>query len=211
MNSNLRTSDDYLRSLRDGRRVYVDGQCVSDVTAHPALFRAAQSLANLYDIAAAPENRELMTFTSPKTGKPVLRAYQIPKTHEDLRARRLAAEAWAESTFGLMGRSPDHVAGFFCGYARFQGASRSVGVDNTRLFVDRARQRFPDCEFHLTGWDSLPDGTFDVILLASALHYADDQPALIHRLVEKLSPDGVLVLELGIYSSGKPEWVKVQR
>lgn len=142
LNSNLRTSDDYLRSLRDGRHVYVDGQCVPDVTAHPALSRAARSLANLYDIAAAPENRDLMTFTSPKTGLPVLRGYQIPKTHEDLRARRLAAEAWAESTFGLMGRSPDHVAGFFCGYAAVPEVFAAGGqqfADNVVKFYEHLR------------------------------------------------------------------------
>ena len=36
-----------------------------------------------------------MTFTSPKTGGPVLRAYQIPQTHADLRARRLFSGDWA--------------------------------------------------------------------------------------------------------------------
>ena len=34
---------------------------------------AIRSLARLFDIAAAPENRELMTYASPKTGKPVWR------------------------------------------------------------------------------------------------------------------------------------------
>jgi 4-hydroxyphenylacetate 3-monooxygenase len=114
---NLRSGDEYLRSLRDGRQVFVDGERVKDVTGHPAFARAAQSIARLYDIAAMPEMRERMTFTSPKTGLPVLRAYQIPHTHADLRARRLASETWAELTFGLMGRTPDHVAAFFCGYA----------------------------------------------------------------------------------------------
>jgi 4-hydroxyphenylacetate 3-monooxygenase len=69
------------------------------------------------DFNVAPENRDVMTFTSPKTGTPVLRAFQMPKTHADLRQRRLFSEKWAEATFGLMGRTPDHVAGFFCGYA----------------------------------------------------------------------------------------------
>jgi len=101
--------------------------------------------------------------------------------------------------------------GFFCGFAKFQGAARSVGLDHSRLFIERARKRFPDCEFHLQGWDALPEGPFDVILLASALHYADDQPALIRRLVDRLSPDGVLVLELGIVSVPTNEWVKVLR
>jgi protein-L-isoaspartate O-methyltransferase len=101
--------------------------------------------------------------------------------------------------------------GFFCGFARFQGAERVVGIDHSRLFIERARQRFPDCEFHLQGWDALPDGPFDVILLASSLHYADDQGELIRRLVDRLSPEGVLVLELGIVSLAKSEWVKVKR
>jgi hypothetical protein len=48
-------------------------------------------------------------------------------------------------------------------------------------------------------------------LLASALHYAEDQPALLRRLVDHLSRDGVLVLELGVAPSSKPEWVKVTR
>ena len=113
----MRTGAEYLRSLKDGRRVFVDGESVKDVTAHPAFRQAARSIANLYDIAADPALRERMTFASPKTGAPVQRAWQIPRSHADLRARRLFSETWAEATFGLMGRSPDHVAGFFTGYA----------------------------------------------------------------------------------------------
>ncbi|MGJ4803769.1 methyltransferase domain-containing protein [Luteimonas sp. SDU82] len=101
--------------------------------------------------------------------------------------------------------------GFFCGFAAFLGASRVVGVDRSSLFLDRAKARFPGCEFLQQAWDHLPDGQFDVILLASALHYADDQPALIRRLVERLSPDGMLVLELGIVSDPVSEWVTVDR
>jgi SAM-dependent methyltransferase len=101
--------------------------------------------------------------------------------------------------------------GFFCGFAAFSGATRSVGLDRSRECIARARQRFPDCEFHCQSWDALPDGPFDVILLASALHYADDQPDLLHRLVERLDRDGVLVLELGLVASQKSEWVKVTR
>ena len=128
----LRTGSDYLRSLNDGRQVFVDGERVKDVTAHPAFREAARSVARLYDIAAAPELRERMTFVSPRTGEPVLRAYQIPRSHADLRARRLFSETWAEATFGLMGRTPDHVAGFFCGYA----ATPSVLAAGGRKFAD---------------------------------------------------------------------------
>jgi 4-hydroxyphenylacetate 3-monooxygenase len=138
----LRSSTDYLESLRDGRQVFVDGEKVKDVTTHPAFAGGARSLANLFDLAAAPENRELMTFTSPKTGNPVWRAYQIPRTHADLKAKRLAAEAWAEATFGLMGRTPDHVAGFFCGYAAVPSVFATGGqqfADNVVAFYEKIR------------------------------------------------------------------------
>jgi aromatic ring hydroxylase len=70
----MRTGADYLRSLKDGRRVFVDGEPVKDVTTHPAFRGAARSIANLYDIAAAADLRERMTFVSPKTAAPVLDA-----------------------------------------------------------------------------------------------------------------------------------------
>ncbi len=101
--------------------------------------------------------------------------------------------------------------GFFCGFAHYQGASRAVGIDHSAPFVARARVRFPECEFLHQGWETLPDGTFDAVLLASALHYAEDQPALLHRLMQKVASDGVLILELGIVSSRSSEWVKVKR
>ncbi|HEX8809413.1 MAG TPA: 4-hydroxyphenylacetate 3-hydroxylase N-terminal domain-containing protein, partial [Xanthobacteraceae bacterium] len=146
----MRTGAEYLRSLKDGRRVFVDGECVKDVTAHPAFSGAARSIANLYDIAAAPELRERMTFVSPKTGAPVQRGWQIPHSHADLRARRLFSETWAEATFGLMGRAPDHVAGFFVGYAATPQFFASAGqqfADNLVAFYEFMRDNHIYCSY----------------------------------------------------------------
>ncbi len=101
--------------------------------------------------------------------------------------------------------------GFFCGFALHQGASRAVGIDMSADFIARARARFPACEFLQQTWDRLPDEKFDVILLASAIHYAEDQPALIARLVEQLAQDGTLVLEIGIVSDPSNQWMPVKR
>jgi len=147
----MRTGDEYLRSLNDGRRVFVDGELVKDVTAHPAFRQAARSIATLYDIAARPDLRERMTFTSPRTGMPVHRAWQIPQNHADLRARRLFSETWAEATFGLMGRAPDHVAGFFSGYAAnpkfFASAGQQELADNLVAFYEFMRDNHIYCSY----------------------------------------------------------------
>lgn len=101
--------------------------------------------------------------------------------------------------------------GYFCGYAWFDGAIEVIGIDRSEQAIRRARARFPECRFLVQSWNHLPEGKFDVILLASALHYAEDQEALLHRLMDKLHEGGVLVLEIGIASSGKSEWCKVKR
>ena len=139
----LRDGETYLTQIRDdGRQVIYDGEIVRDVTSHPAFRGAAQSIARLWDIAADPANRELMTYASPKTGRPVLRCYDIPRTPDDLPPRRRMIQRWAEQTFGLMGRTPDHVAGFFAGFASkpsFFAAAGQHYADNLVTFYEYAR------------------------------------------------------------------------
>jgi 4-hydroxyphenylacetate 3-monooxygenase len=139
----MRTGAAYIASIKqDGRQVFLTGEAVKDVTVHPAFRGAVQSVARLYDIAAEPGNRELMTFQSPDTGSPVLRCYQIPRTIEALAQRRRMSEKWAEATCGLMGRSPDHVAGFLTGFAakpEIFGAAGQAFADNVTRFHAHAR------------------------------------------------------------------------
>lgn len=130
----LRTGRDYLDAIRaDGRRVYIDGELVTDVVTHPAFRGAARSIARLWDVAADAAERERMTFVSPATGKPVLRCWQIPRAPGELALCRGMSARWAEETFGLMGRTPDHVARFLAGYAAKPG-----------IFVEHAGRDFAD-------------------------------------------------------------------
>lgn len=112
-----RSGKDYIERLNDGRRVMVNGEVVTDVANHPAFAGAVDSIARYYDHANAPENRDVMTFTSPKTGQPVNRSFLIPRSAEDITSRGEALRRSAELSAGMMGRNPDHVAAFFAGWA----------------------------------------------------------------------------------------------
>ena len=101
--------------------------------------------------------------------------------------------------------------GYFCGYALREGAETVVGLDKSAAAIQKAQRRFPQGQFHRQSWESLPKGPFDVVTLLSALHYADDQEALVHRLMALLSDDGLLVLEISIAPDGGDKWVKVKR
>ncbi|WP_315969618.1 4-hydroxyphenylacetate 3-hydroxylase N-terminal domain-containing protein, partial [Klebsiella pneumoniae] len=49
------TSEEYLKSLQDGREIYIYGERVKDVTTHPAFRNAAASVAQMYDALHKPE------------------------------------------------------------------------------------------------------------------------------------------------------------
>jgi 4-hydroxyphenylacetate 3-monooxygenase len=85
-----KTGADHLNSLRDGRTIYLDGQCITDVVEHPAYRNAIRSTAYLYDFQAAPANLECMTFPSPSTTTRVHSRWVI-SARRRLRCERYAA------------------------------------------------------------------------------------------------------------------------
>jgi len=132
----LRTGAQYLAALRnDGRRVFIDGEEVRDVTSHPAFAEPAKTIAGLFDIACNPANADLMTYASPTSGAPVNRIWQLPDSIDALNQRRAAIERWSEESLGYMGRTPDHVAGFFAGFA---AAPQVLARDGNAQFADNA-------------------------------------------------------------------------
>lgn len=111
----IKTGETHVESLKDGRRVFLDGELVRDPADHPAFRNAVLSAAGLYDLQAEPEKLEELTFVSPTSGGRVNRCWQLPTSYEELVAKRQAMVAWAEATCGMMGRSPDHVASCLAG------------------------------------------------------------------------------------------------
>ena len=50
----LKTGQEHLESLQDGRVVYIGSERVEDVTTHPAFRNAARTVAAIYDMKADP-------------------------------------------------------------------------------------------------------------------------------------------------------------
>jgi 4-hydroxyphenylacetate 3-monooxygenase len=112
--SPIKTGADHIRSLRDGRAVYLEGKRVTDVTTATGFRNAVASAGRLYDFQA--ENPDLMTFDI-GDGRRANRAWEMPDSYDTLVARRRALTAWADLHHGFMGRSPDHVASCITGQA----------------------------------------------------------------------------------------------
>ena len=111
----LRTGKEHLESLRDGRVVYVGSERVDDVTRHPAFCNAAATVAAIYDMKADPANRDTMTYEEDGGRHSIY--FLRPRTRDDLQRRMVGHRRIADLTFGMFGRSPDHVASFVTGMA----------------------------------------------------------------------------------------------
>jgi 4-hydroxyphenylacetate 3-monooxygenase len=137
----LLTGNEYLESIRDGRRVYVGRELVGDVTTHPAFRNAAHSFAMIYDRKRASENRDVMTFE--EEGESFSTYFLLPRTREDLQKRYETHRRVASWTCGLMGRAPDnfpsYVSGLVMDPAMFDGIRKGFG-DNIKNYHRHMRR-----------------------------------------------------------------------
>jgi len=134
--SDCKTGAEHLRSLQDGRTVYLDGELVKDVTKHKAFRNAVRSAAALYDYQARPENIEAMTFRPEGARRRVNRGWQMPKSYEEMVERRKALQAWAALSGGFLGRSPDHLASSLIGQLMGIDVFRRHGEARAKALAD---------------------------------------------------------------------------
>src|SRR5882724_13565319 len=131
-----KTGAEHIKSLRDGRTVYIDGKLAGDVTVHPAFRNSVKSAGMLYDYQADPANIELMTFQPNGANRRVNRAWQMPRNYAEMVHRRKALQAWARLSGGFMGRSPDHVASALVGQRMGIDIFRKHSPDRAKALMD---------------------------------------------------------------------------
>ncbi len=140
----LKSGEEHLESLRDGRIVYIGGERVKDPTRHPAFRNAARTVASLYELKRGAEMRELLSYE--EGGERFSTHFLLPRSREDLLRRTRAHKAIADRSYGLFGRSFDHVASFVAGLALQadvleSGEVRSIPfARHLRAYYDEARR-----------------------------------------------------------------------
>lgn len=138
----IKTGKQYLESLRDGRRIVIDGEVVADVTRDRRFSAAAHTIAELLDMQHG-EHAATLTYTSPTTGNRVGSSFMEPRNKEELAKRRQALKLWSDTTYGMMGRSPDFmnvmVSAYGSAHSYFESSRVGCG-ENMRNYVDFCRE-----------------------------------------------------------------------
>jgi 4-hydroxyphenylacetate 3-monooxygenase oxygenase component len=144
-----RTGAQFLAGLRgDDREVWLGGERVEDVSEHPALKGAAESMARVFDLQH--EHAGAMLMPSPETGEPVSVTHVIPRSQDDLERRRRAMKITSEATAGMMGRTPDYMNVTFACFAGRADVWARYGNDEGAQNLLDFQRRLRDEDLSLT-------------------------------------------------------------
>jgi 4-hydroxyphenylacetate 3-monooxygenase len=159
--SALRTGEQFKASLNDGRKVWVKGRLLERVTDEPALSAGIDLLASMFDDQFNPDFADALTVRDDKSGMLVTRAWQEPKTLDDLRARRKMIEHTSLKTAGTFGRPVDLAPTIAIGIAsqlpKFKGSRSAFDacqpdyVENILRYVEYGRHHSITAAESLTG------------------------------------------------------------
>ncbi|HLY90484.1 MAG TPA: class I SAM-dependent methyltransferase [Acetobacteraceae bacterium] len=104
--------------------------------------------------------------------------------------------------------------GWFCRWAREQGAARVLGLDVSDKMLERARADTADAAISYQRADleqlELPEAAFDLAYSSLALHYVEQLDKLLATVHRALKPGGTLVFsaEHPIYTApSRPGWM----
>ena len=103
--------------------------------------------------------------------------------------------------------------GWFCRWARDQGAATVLGVDLSQRMLARAKAETPDAaiayvEADLEQFEAAP-AAFDLAYSSLAFHYVEDLEGLLARLHAALAPGGKLIFSVEhplLTAPSKPGW-----
>ena len=101
---------EFLESIRDDREVWVYGERVKDVTAHPGFRNAARMIARMYDSLHDPAKKQVLTTpTDTGSGGFTHPYYKVSRTVDELVAAGLLHDTLEDTMhFEFLG-DPDRI------------------------------------------------------------------------------------------------------
>ncbi|RUM98128.1 4-hydroxyphenylacetate 3-hydroxylase [Pseudaminobacter arsenicus] len=105
----IRTGNQYRDSIRDGRRVWINGERVKDVTAHPMFKPIVDIRARIYDMAHDAQYSSIMSYE--EGGERFAVGLKLPHTQQDWHDKRLATDTVLDEVKGIVTRVGDETVG----------------------------------------------------------------------------------------------------
>jgi 4-hydroxybutyryl-CoA dehydratase/vinylacetyl-CoA-Delta-isomerase len=171
----LKTPEEYIESLRDGRVVYWDGERIDDITQHPRFQTPLKLLARDYDYSEGDGLGDLRRYAT-EDGAEAHRIFQIPRNEADLAKR---VELMNVTSIGTL------VSGVYMALMSVKDQVASVNP----MYAENIERMYRYCRDNdLRGAEVITDPKGDRKRRA----HEQDDPDLYVRIVERRS-DGIVV------------------
>jgi 4-hydroxyphenylacetate 3-monooxygenase len=105
----IRTGNQYRESLRDGRRIWINGERVKDVTTHPMFKPVVDIRARIYDMAHEEKFKDTMSYE--ENGERFAIGLKLPYIQQDWHDKRTATDTVLEEVKGVITRVGDETVG----------------------------------------------------------------------------------------------------
>ena len=105
----IRTGDEYRTSLDDGREVWMNGENVKDVCAHPQLKPVIDVRARIYDMQHDPSTKDQTTYQ--ENGEDFAIGLRLPYEPKDWEDKRKAVDLVMHDIGGIVTRVGDETIG----------------------------------------------------------------------------------------------------
>jgi len=105
----IRTGQEYRDSIRDGRRIWINGERVADVTTHPQFKPLVDIRARIFDMQHEEAHQDLMTVT--QDGELNALGSALPYTQDDWWSKRRATDHMLNEIGGVVTRVGDETVG----------------------------------------------------------------------------------------------------
>ena len=180
----IRTGEEYRDSLRDGRKVWIDGERVEDVPSHPAFKPIVDARARIYDLAHEEATRDVMSYVDSVTGERCATGAKLPLTKDDWYAKRVAVDTVIDRLEGIVTRVGDETVGEMWSLYDGQGVLNEIDPafsEHIRSHVRRAALADP---FHVSA-NTDPKGD-------RTRHPQDQDPDVLLHVVRE-TDNGIIV------------------
>jgi len=189
----IKNGEDYKKTLSSyQRKVYTNGQRVTDPFDHPITRSVIEATAKVYDMAHEPQFQEIMVSYSPFLGEKINRNTHINASREDLELRyqmaRLTSQYLGTCNYRCVGQDTTTALSSVT-----WEMDRKLGTEYHKRLVDFIKIVQKD-DLAVSGAVTDPKGDRSLSILAS-------DPDDYVRVVEKKS-DGIIVRGAKLHQSG---------
>ncbi|MFF2094318.1 4-hydroxyphenylacetate 3-hydroxylase family protein [Paenibacillus sp. NPDC058174] len=108
--------DTFVRSLDDGRKIWLEGTQITNLPEHPAFKGTLDSIRQLFNMLDDSSVQQIVGYQAGQSDRYSHSSFLVPYTAEQLAQRSRSFARWSQETHGMMSRLSDYARSIVTGW-----------------------------------------------------------------------------------------------